>query len=292
MAKQSEEGISWCDETINPWWGCSRVHGSPACEDPHDPTRSVCYAERDAKRYGYSDAPGAAHFPIWGDHTQRRFFGDKPFERIAAMNRRWEPAQRRGRAFVMSFGDWAEGRPDQRPYLEKLWRAAVKALHVDFLMLTKRPQLIGMLCPFQSHDGLDFVENHFLDGLPRSTSLTTAKRLWQGTTAENQYWLDIRWPFLRDNTWDEQITWLSIEPQVGPITLPKDFLDRGPKAWVVVGGQSGANATHFDPSWARRLRDQSIEAGVPFHMKQMSGSTKKELKAIPEHLMIREWPSV
>ncbi len=290
MAIQTEDGISWCDETINMWWGCSRVHGSPACEDPNDPTKIVCYAERDVRRYGYNDLPDAAHFPIWGDRAQRRFFDDKPFDRLRAMDKRWNNKERRGRAFVMSFGDWAEGRPDQQPYLEKLWKLWIGYKNVDGLFLTKRPQLISKLCAFSRSRFDDFCVLNF-DPAAYGQMTEATKRIWQGTTAENQHWLDIRWPFLRDSWWDDRIAWLSIEPQVGPITLPQDFLDRGQRAWVVVGGQSGKDAVRFDPQWARHLRDQCREANVPFHCKQLSGSTKKELQNIPQDLLIREWPN-
>ena len=282
MAKQKPDGISWADFTFSLWHGCTRIHGSPACEDAADPSRITCYAEAISERFGYSAKPGAAYFPIWGADTQRRFL-PKVFERIAQANKEWAGRERRCRAFVMSMGDWAEGRPDQADVLAKLWPAIAAAQNVDFLMLTKRPQLIRTLCPFSTG----------ASDLTRSASgyCHSIWRTWQGTTTENQHWLDIRWPHLRDATFSDQITWLSIEPQVGPIKLPQDFLDRGKRAWVVVGGQSGRKVVKFDPDWARRLRDQCREAGVPYHFKQMSGFTKAELKAIPEDLQIHEYPT-
>jgi protein gp37 len=38
--------------------------------------------------------------------------------------------------------------------------------------------------------------------------------------------------------------------------------------WVIVGGESGKNARPMHPDWARSLRDQCAEAGVPFYFKQ------------------------
>jgi len=38
--------------------------------------------------------------------------------------------------------------------------------------------------------------------------------------------------------------------------------------WVVVGGESGPNARPMHPDWARRIRDDCQEAGVPFFFKQ------------------------
>jgi len=56
MGKDS--AISWTDHTFNPWWGCIKV--SSACDH--------CYAESNAKRFGYPD--------LWGSGS-RRFFTAK-----------------------------------------------------------------------------------------------------------------------------------------------------------------------------------------------------------------------
>jgi hypothetical protein len=38
--------------------------------------------------------------------------------------------------------------------------------------------------------------------------------------------------------------------------------------WVIVGGESGPKARPMHPDWARDIRDQCVEAGVPFLLKQ------------------------
>lgn len=38
--------------------------------------------------------------------------------------------------------------------------------------------------------------------------------------------------------------------------------------WVICGGESGPGARPMHPDWARGLRDQCVEAGVPFFFKQ------------------------
>lgn len=38
--------------------------------------------------------------------------------------------------------------------------------------------------------------------------------------------------------------------------------------WVVVGGESGVGARPMHPDWVRSIRDQCVEAGVPFTFKQ------------------------
>lgn len=226
-----ETKISWCDATFNPWWGCTHVGGSPACHDPE--TGARCYAETWAKRTG---------FKIWGQDADRRYFGDKHWAEPLKWDRAAERERRMRTVFVMSMGDWAEGRPEQAPHLERLWDLQLKTRWLIYLMLTKRPQLITKLCPLRS------------------------SRIWHGTTAENQHWLDIRWPFLRAA--ESEVYWLSMEPLYGHVTLPRDFLDLGQRAWCIVGGQSGPGANMMNPNWVRHLRDQCVEAHVPFHFKQ------------------------
>lgn len=91
---------------------------------------------------------------------------------------------------------------------------------------------------------------------------------------------------------------LSLEPLWGHVDLPLDGID-----WVIVGGQSGANAQPFDLTWASSIRDDCRRAGVPFFLKQLGrtpviGHTPISLKdkhggnwsEWPEDLRIREVP--
>jgi protein gp37 len=57
--------------------------------------------------------------------------------------------------------------------------------------------------------------------------------------------------------------------------------------WVIVGGESGPKKRPFNPDWARTIRDECQEAGVPFFMKQID-----KVQPIPEDLLIREFPHV
>jgi protein gp37 len=275
--------ISWTHGTFNPWWGCSRIEGSPACGPKPGESGAICYAEVWSNRTGFNTsqidaliASGlsreaaieqATKFPIWGAHEKRRYFGDKHWAEPLKWNRSATADDERRRVFCMSMGDWAEGRPDQAPHLERLWKLWDETPMLDKLMLTKRPQLINKLMPEHMR--------------PRSD-------IWQGITAENQHWLKIRWESLKQV--DAAIYWLSVEPMFGPLWLPRDFLALGKRAWVICGGQSGANAQKLDVMAARSLRDQCQAAGVRFHFKQMSGNTKAELQDIPDDLRVREYP--
>lgn len=66
------------------------------------------------------------------------------------------------------------------------------------------------------------------------------------------------------------VRFLSVEPLLGPIPeLPLEGID-----WVIVGGESGRGARPMDPDWVRDLRDQCVEASVPFFFKQWGGVRK------------------
>lgn len=64
---------------------------------------------------------------------------------------------------------------------------------------------------------------------------------------------------------------LSIEPLIGRVgKINLNRID-----WVIVGGESGPRARHMDADWAREIRDQCEDAGIPFFFKQWGGLRPK-----------------
>lgn len=106
------------------------------------------------------------------------------------------------------------------------------------------------------------------------------KNVHLGVSVEDQDAADDRIPLLLQTP--AAVRWISAEPLLGPINIdghlwfstrklgdkyepPRDTkLD-----WVVVGGESGANARPFDVMWGKMLLDQCRAAGVAFFMKQL-----------------------
>src|SRR5690606_14674702 len=127
MAKDSK--IEWTHHTFNPWWGCAKV--SPACK--------YCYAETWAKRIG-------SH--VWGASAPSRFFTDKHWQDPL----RWdaEAAERgeRRRVFCASMADVFERRKELNEPRERLWKLIEETPHLDWLLLTKRPQNIALMAPW------------------------------------------------------------------------------------------------------------------------------------------------
>ena len=81
-------------------------------------------------------------------------------------------------------------------------------------------------------------------------------------------WADIR-P-LAEAGW---FIFVSIAPMIGPVRLPDDFLALGQRTWVHRRRRTRVLARtprYMEPEWARAVRNQCAEAGIPFFMKQMA----------------------
>src|SRR5258706_5352999 len=62
------------------------------------------------------------------------------------------------------------------------------------------------------------------------------------------------------------VRFLSCEPLLGPLDL-RDVLGPSRVNWVIVGGESGHGARPMSQSWVIDIRNQGLEAGVPFFFK-------------------------
>lgn len=72
------------------------------------------------------------------------------------------------------------------------------------------------------------------------------------------------WKASEDPTWKEDfLDWFNLCTIPDPKEMMWNKLD-----WVIAGGESGPNARPMHPDWARSLRDQCLDAGVPFFFKQ------------------------
>lgn len=67
------------------------------------------------------------------------------------------------------------------------------------------------------------------------------------------------------------VRFLSLEPLLGPLPdLRLSGID-----WVIVGGESGPGARPMRAEWVTAIRDQCLNANVPFFFKQWGGVRKK-----------------
>lgn len=99
--------------------------------------------------------------------------------------------------------------------------------------------------------------------------LTWTPNIWMGVTVESDCYR-FRIDHLRATR--ALIKFLSLEPLLGPLSdLDLDGVD-----WVIVGGESGPKARPMKEQWVTDLRDQCLQASVPFFFKQWGGINKKK----------------
>lgn len=254
--------IEWCDHTFNPWEGCQKV--SPGCDH--------CYAEARNARFAGGEAVN------WGAGAPRRRTSIGNWN----LPKRWNAqadafmAQhgRRQRVFCASLADVFDNAVNPA-WRDDMWALIRETPNLDWLLLTKRIGNVPGMLP------MDFNPH-------------TYPHVWLGATIVNQPEAD------RDITKllavNARVRFLSMEPLLGPVNIsdipdpaggicikplaglrwkpiagpaPGCIPESHPKIdWVIVGGESGPGARPMHPDWARSLRDQCQDAGVPFLFKQ------------------------
>jgi len=105
--------------------------------------------------------------------------------------------------------------------------------------------------------------------LKLSSRLIWPENVWMGVTVENTD-CSFRINDLRQTA--AAIKFISFEPLLGPIpNIDLEGID-----WVIVGGESGPNSRPMRTQWASDIRDQCLDADVPFFFKQWGGINKKK----------------
>lgn len=249
--------IEWTDTTWNVVTGCTEV--SPGCDR--------CYAKTFAERWR----------GVKGHHFENGFDLQLRPERLTR-TLRWKNPRR---IFVNSMSDlFHQDVPDE--YIVKVWEVMAATPQHTYQILTKR-------------------HARMKSWFTRWPNAVLAN-VWLGVSVENQQWADIRIPALLKTP--AAVRWISAEPLLGPIDLgmgdphaehdgyginsphPRiclscsdpdagtevEYWRRDPDApqldWVVCGGESGHGARPMHPGWVRSLRDQCVDAGIPFLFKQ------------------------
>ncbi len=124
-------------------------------------------------------------------------------------------------------------------FIKSVFTTMRLAAQHQFQVLTKRSERL-----YEMRNDLDWQNN-----------------IWMGVTVENADYL-YRIDHLRAT--GAAIKFLSIEPLIGP--LPN--IDLMGIDWVIVGGESGKMARSMKEEWVLDIRDQCLDAGIPFFFKQ------------------------
>lgn len=273
--------ISWCDETINPVVGCSKI--SAGCLN--------CYAENMARRLAamgwdrYKNVVDGHYTngePFKGWNGKTAFAPselDKPYK--------WRKPRT---VFVSSMGDLFH-ESVWRCWIDDVMRMVANNSQHTFIFLTKRPErmkeyfdlcdreLVGELTAyFQLSHGTDPHDLAANWPLPN---------LVLGVTVENQQTANDRIPILLQIPAAKRF--ISMEPMLEEIDLDRggfSFLrnlksPQGKKYpaldGVILGGESGHKGRRMEPLWVMKVRDQCAVAGVPFMFKQWNHENRNEV---------------
>jgi protein gp37 len=148
--------------------------------------------------------------------------------------------------FVNSMGDLFHKNVPSK-FIAQVFDVMSRARRHRFQILTKRSERLLELSP-----KLPWPEN-----------------VWMGVSVETADYA-CRMDHLRRT--DAAIKFISFEPLLGPVPrIDLDGID-----WVIVGGESGPGARPMHPNWATDIRDQCLDADVPFFFKQWGGINRKK----------------
>lgn len=250
-------GITWCDATVNLWWGCSKVH--TGCKN--------CYAEY------FSDTRYKKN--LWGEKQPRQRI-KSAFNDLDKYQKNASAENKILKIFCGSMMDIFEDSKELiNPTEEfectadlrfRLFHKISKGEYNNlvFLFLTKRPENIAL-------------------NVPTSWITNAPKNVWFGTSISNQETAEKFVNIL--HSYDSNNLFLSAEPQIGRIEI-YHLLREQKINWVIQGGESGHHKRPFNLDWARSMRDECAALGVPYFFKQID-----KIQQIPADLQVRNFPT-
>ena len=202
-----------------------------------------CYAMRMSGRLqeqGYPKYAGVVHKPAGRTVWTGRVNIDEAALEIPA---KWKKPRL---VFVNSMSDLFH---KDVPYgfIEKVWQVMERHPRHTYQILTKRPRRM-----------MELMQH-----------LPVLSHVWLGVSVEDQRTANVRMSYLRETR--ALVRFISAEPLLEQISLNLYGIH-----WVIVGGESGPGHRPMDPDWARSVRDQCIEAKVPFFFKQVGGRRAKD----------------
>jgi protein gp37 len=163
-------------------------------------------------------------------------------ERMLEVPLRWKKPRL---VFVNSMSDlFHEDCPEE--FIQRVFDVTRRAHWHVFQVLTKRSERLRQLSR-----KLDWPDN-----------------VWMGVSVERADYA-FRIDDLRET--EAKVRFLSLEPLLGPL----ESLSLEGIHWVIVGGESGPGARTMEEQWVADIRDQCVEARVPFFFKQWGGLFKK-----------------
>lgn len=184
----------------------------------------------------------AKRLQAMGQPNYRNGFTLTLHEHALSLPLRWKKPQV---VFVNSMSDLFHERVPVE-FIQRVFCTMQEASWHQFQVLTKRAQRLEELAP----------------------RLRWPKNVWMGVSVERD---DYKYRIDHLRRTSAQIKFLSLEPLLGPVgELNLEGID-----WVIVGGESGPGARPISKDWVLEVRDQCLQANVPFFFKQWGGTRKK-----------------
>lgn len=246
--------IEWTDATWNPTTGCTKV--SAGCDH--------CYAAVLAN--GRLTDIYLSRKPAKDNAANRRDpFAVRLWPERLDHPLRWKDSRR---IFVNSMSDLFHADIPEE-FQRRVFEVMLEADHHIYQVLTKRPSRAER-----------FVRRNtdlFIGGV-------VPEHIWIGTSVESQ---DVLYRVDQLREVAATVRFLSCEPLLGPLALDLDGID-----WVIVGGESGIGYRPLGLDWARGIRDQCLEAGVSFFLKQVGGRTPRAGGRLLEGRTWDEYPTI
>jgi protein gp37 len=325
----SKTTISWTDETINPFVGCTKV--SEECRS--------CYAEAAAA------SPRLQQFPQYKNVVDEHGHWTGHVEFIPRFIDKLFTYKKPRRIFLPSMSDaFHENVKDE--WLDQLFAAIALNPHLTLQILTKRPRRMMEYCnALPTLDNVpDEMSRRYFDKTKEYKEFHPTfplPNLWLGVTAGTQKSADDRIPLLLQTP--AAVRFVSVEPMLEEVNLSKylgdywtcpECNDTDEFKWmlpknkefcgvcagdtgrdvrlkrrgqgihqVIVGGESGSKSREFHLEWAEDIHRQCQITGTKFFMKQVGANayyrgqqfkTKSRAGADasewPEHLRVQEFP--
>lgn len=226
--------IEWTEKTWNPVTGCTKI--SVGCKN--------CYAETLISRFG----------DVWNRKNGRKFEVEMHPSRFTLPFLWKKPSK----IFVCSMSDLFHLEVSFDT-IEAIFRTMLNTPQHTYYILTKRPERMRSAIAAGLTDNSKPLPN-----------------VWLGVTAENQEQADKRIPILLQIPAAKRF--VSLEPLLSPISFrwcewepvrDRNHLDGLRKLdWIITGAESGPKRRPFNEQWVTDIKNQCVEAGVPFFYKQ------------------------
>ncbi|MBN8700334.1 MAG: DUF5131 family protein [Chitinophagales bacterium] len=238
-----ETKIQWTDHTVNFWMGCKKI--SAGCK--------YCYMYRDKEMYGQD-----------------------PFNVVRVsqktIDKNLKDAKAGDMIFTCSWSDFFIEEGDS--WREEAWDIIRKNKHLNWQILTKRPERIIECLPEDWGEGWDHV--------------------WLGVSVENQLYMN-RVEILAKVP--AKIRFISFEPLIGKIDVTPYLPELEDFHWCIIGGESGNEEGKYQYrecrlEWIEKIIQDLSGSKVKVFVKQTGTHLAKQLKLTDKHGgRMEEWPA-